>query len=136
MFSGVSSEICGIGNFLGNSSFYDDESCVHLNGDAKVAQFKRKQFDPPCQKLLRVHETKYPIEFGGRQLHEYDSRTCLHGTTVCLCMFLFLCRPSRSFFHYVSLQDYVRSVRAKLKERGTPQPEIKEFMAQAPGIVK
>ena len=34
------------------------------------------------------------------------------------------------------LKDYVRSVRAKLKERGTPQPEIKEFMAQAPGMVK
>lgn len=33
-------------------------------------------------------------------------------------------------------QDYVRSVRAKLKEKGTPQPEIKEFMAQAPGMVK
>lgn len=33
-------------------------------------------------------------------------------------------------------QEYVRSVRAKLKEKGTPQPEIKEFMAQAPGMVK
>ena len=33
------------------------------------------------------------------------------------------------------LKDYVRSVRAKLKEKGTPQPEIKEFMAQAPSIV-
>ena len=34
------------------------------------------------------------------------------------------------------LKEYVRSVRAKLKEKGTPQPEIKEFMAQAPGMVK
>jgi len=34
------------------------------------------------------------------------------------------------------LKDYVRSVRAKLKEKGTPQPEIKDFMAQAPGMVK
>ena len=34
------------------------------------------------------------------------------------------------------IKDYVRSVRAKLKEGGTPQPEIKEFMAQAPCMVK
>lgn len=34
------------------------------------------------------------------------------------------------------LKDYVRSVRAKLKEKGTPQLEIKEFMANAPGMVK
>jgi len=33
------------------------------------------------------------------------------------------------------LKDYVRSIRAKLKESGTPQPEIKEFMSQAPKMV-
>lgn len=33
------------------------------------------------------------------------------------------------------LKTYVRGVRAKLKESGLPQPEIKEFMAQAPAIV-
>lgn len=33
------------------------------------------------------------------------------------------------------LKTYVRAVRAKLKEIGLPQPEIKEFMAQAPAIV-
>ncbi|CAM9477613.1 unnamed protein product [Ascophyllum nodosum] len=34
------------------------------------------------------------------------------------------------------LKDYMKSVRAKLKEKGTPQPEIKQFMAQAPAICK
>ena len=33
------------------------------------------------------------------------------------------------------LRDYFRSIRAKLKEEGTPQPEIKEFMSQAPAMV-
>lgn len=33
-------------------------------------------------------------------------------------------------------QEYVRAVRQKLKERGVEQPKIKEFMAQAPGMVK
>lgn len=34
------------------------------------------------------------------------------------------------------LQEYVRSVRQKLKANGVEQPKIKEFMAQAPAIVK
>ena len=34
------------------------------------------------------------------------------------------------------LKTYVRAVRAKLRESETPQTEIKEFMAQAPGMVK
>ena len=34
------------------------------------------------------------------------------------------------------LKSYVRNVRTKLRESGTPQPEIKEFMAQAPAMVK
>jgi len=33
------------------------------------------------------------------------------------------------------LRDYFRSIRSKLKEDGTPQPEIKEFMSQAPAMV-
>lgn len=34
------------------------------------------------------------------------------------------------------LQEYVRNVRQKLKAKGVEQPKIKEFMAQAPAIVK
>lgn len=33
-------------------------------------------------------------------------------------------------------QEYVRKVRQKLKEKGVEQPKIKEFMAQAPAMVK
>ncbi|CAM9136272.1 unnamed protein product [Choristocarpus tenellus] len=34
------------------------------------------------------------------------------------------------------LKEYVRAVRQKMKELGYEQPRIKEFMSQAPGIVK
>ncbi|CAM9566109.1 unnamed protein product [Chrysoparadoxa australica] len=34
------------------------------------------------------------------------------------------------------LKEYVRKVRSCLKEAGTPQPEIKEFMGRAPEFVK
>ena len=40
----------------------------------------------------------------------------------------------QEFKEYIT--SYMRSIRTKLKEKGTPQVEIKEFMTQAPGMVK